>query len=237
MSAKNLTKINDWIGQRGGFQLKRAQPSFSVARRFLFDSRKISKVYDCGSNEGQWLQDFRASVSSDVKVVCFEPMSRACRKLKQEVRHDKAVQIHQVALSNAAGSAQLFVASNSGMSSSLKCPKEHLLHYKSVRFDQTERVPVMELDSYLESGQRHYLKIDVQGSEMNLLEGARRTLSATHVIEIELSLSGQMYSEEAGSGALLKFLEGSGFVLFSLSDIARNSTGACLYVDALLARR
>jgi len=93
------------------------------------------------------------------------------------------------------------------------------------------------LDSFLDPLERHYLKIDVQGGEHDLLLSATRTLEATRVLEIELSLTGRMYDGEVGAGSILELLEKSGFTIFSLSDVARNRDGACFHIDALLVRR
>lgn len=237
ISLEKYLWLNNVLARRTGFHLKRAQPSFSLARKYLFDTQRISKVYDCGANEGQWLREFRLSVSNEVPVVCFEPLASAVEKLEVNARDDQFVQIHQLALSNFEGRANLFVASNSGMSSSLRYPQDHLSHYGNVEFNDLQEVTVARLDSFLDPLERHYLKIDVQGGEYDLLQSATRTLDTTHVLEIELSLTGRMYAGEVNTVSILELLEKSGLSIFSLSDVARNRDGACLYIDALLVRR
>lgn len=177
------------------------------------------------------------SVSNEVPIVCFEPLVSAVEKLKASIREDNFVEIHQIALSNFEGFANLFVASNSGMSSSLRNPQDHLSHYGNVKFNNVQEVTMARLDSFLDPLERHYLKIDVQGGEHDLLLSATRTLEATRVLEIELSLTGRMYDGEVGAGSILELLEKSGFTIFSLSDVARNRDGACFHIDALLVRR
>lgn len=233
----NLQDINDALGRWSGFSLKRYQYSFDDARRALFSNHQITRVLDCGANQGQWTARFKSTISPLIRIDCFEPHEQAVSVLRSRYQFDQTVTIHHTALSDFEGTAKLFLSSNSGMSSSLLSPRRHLTSYPSISFNTSEICSVSKLDSYFEPGQSYYLKLDVQGSELNILSAANQTLQATRIIEIELSLTGEMYELESTPGKVLNHLEKHGFRVYSLSDTARSSNGNCSYIDALLENR
>lgn len=116
-------------------------------------------------------------------------------------------------------------------------PRRHLTSYSSISFNTSEICSVSKLDSYFEPGRSYYLKLDVQGSELNILSAANETLQATRIIEIELSLTGEMYELESTPGNVFSHFEKHGFWVYSLSDTARSSNRNCSYINALLENR
>jgi len=63
-----------------------------------------------------------------------------------------------------------------------------------------------------------YLKIDVQGFERHVLEGARETLKQTRAIELELSLV-PMYEGQACLNDMLDYIADIGFELASVEPV------------------
>lgn len=85
--------------------------------------------------------------------------------------------------------------------------------------ESMRRVPVNTLDSVVE---RHALqppfalKLDVQGSELDVLRGSLRTLAQAVMVTAEI----QIFSERDTLVELLGFMQGAGWALYDISDLA-----------------
>lgn len=83
-------------------------------------------------------------------------------------------------------------------------------------------VQVARLDSWLageQLGAVHVLKLDTQGSELDVLRGAERALKGVRVLEVEVEFN-PIYDGQPLFGDVDRFLRDRGFVLWRLSDLA-----------------
>jgi FkbM family methyltransferase len=86
-------------------------------------------------------------------------------------------------------------------------------------YRETRRVPLTTLDALVE---RHALaapfaiKIDVQGAELDVLRGALATLEQASVVTVEI----QIFFERDTIVELLSFMQGSGWALYDITDLA-----------------
>jgi hypothetical protein len=84
--------------------------------------------------------------------------------------------------------------------------------------------------------ERAYLKIDVQGLEMDVLRGAGATLAQVDMIEMELSTV-PLYRGQALYREMIDHLAGLGFTLVGLAEgFSDERTGQLLQFDALFER-
>jgi len=103
-----------------------------------------------------------------------------------------------------------------------------------------EKVKIVRLDSLrgemFQEDENIYLKIDVQGFERHVLEGARETLKQTRAIELELSLV-PMYEDGASMNEMLDYLAGIGFELASIEPVFFDpKTEVLLQIDGIFVR-
>ena len=89
----------------------------------------------------------------------------------------------------------MYLSSNEAQSSSILKPKDHLEHHPDVSFDGTEEVEVETLDSY-NIGEANFINIDVQGYELEVFKGAKKTLKKVDYIYCEVN-RGEMYENNA----------------------------------------
>ncbi len=81
------------------------------------------------------------------------------------------------------------------------------------------------------------LKIDVQGAELSVLQGASRSLAITSVIELELSLF-DFYESSTTFREIEEILHPAGFCLYSLPFVSQNPmNGRTDWIDAIYTRR
>jgi hypothetical protein len=103
-----------------------------------------------------------------------------------------------------------------------------------------ERVPIFKLDSvapkYLEKSRCPFLKIDTQGFEWQVLDGARETLPRVRGVLCELSLV-PLYEGQRLWMDMIQRLEAEGFTLWSIQKgFPDPRDGRTLQVDATFFR-
>jgi len=131
---------------------------------------------DVGANIGVVTLQLARQVGPAGIVHAFEPLPTARDRLRQHVERNKftgIASIHAVALTDRSGEATFHFASdeeeNQGMGSLVSTVNQ------VARFTQT--VALSTLDEFARELQRiDLIKVDVQGSEVALLEGGRQTL-------------------------------------------------------------
>jgi FkbM family methyltransferase len=134
---------------------------------------------DIGANIGLISMVASRFVGASGSVISFEPSSRELARLRQHVEHNGLSNVRpvQAALGRHEGSAVLRVA---GVGHSGLNTIEKRFMYPGVEEAYTETVPVVRLDDALTQlgvGRVHVLKIDVEGGEHDVIEGARETIT------------------------------------------------------------
>jgi FkbM family methyltransferase len=159
------------------------------ARRFLQSSRPAS-VWDIGANVGFWTLWLAAHVDARCRVRAFEPDARNLVYLRENVSRNglSNVEIRECALSSTIG-AMTLVLDETGAMNSLQADG---VSDGAIRSGSTE-VPVTTLDEEMASaGVPDFAKIDVEGHELAVLQGARSLLAQRRtVILLEVTRGGQ----------------------------------------------
>jgi FkbM family methyltransferase len=136
------------------------------------------------------------------RIHVFEPLPAALEALRERASGDARIAVIPAAVSEADGSAEFHVSSNSGESSSLLDFGSHSRLFPEVRMRETIRVRTRRLDSALrEEGldPPEAVIIDVQGAELQVLRSfGTALLDRVRLIYSEVSTE-PVY---AGSGLL-----------------------------------
>lgn len=197
-------------------------------------------VLDVGANSGQYAMMIRRQGYSG-RILSFEPLSDAHRKLQEKSGSDPLWEIHpRCALGSTAGQAEINIAGNSVSSSLLPMLTLHAEAAPESIYTSCETTPVVTLDSaieaYLGPAKRVYLKIDTQGYEAEVLRGLQQKLPLVQAIELELSLS-PLYAGQASWRELTARIEAAGFALMDVRKAFTDPrTGQLLQMDALFVR-
>jgi FkbM family methyltransferase len=208
-------------------------------RSQLLRERHIDLVLDVGANEGSFALDLRGSGYTG-RIVSFEPLARVFSKLESRSKLDDKWESLRLAVGSEAHPATLNIAGNWASSSLLPMNTRHSLAEPRSAYIDTEQCEVVTLDEIaprlIDPSDRGYLKIDVQGSELDVLRGAERTLDQVEVIQAELSLL-PLYDGAPLLDSMVRYLDERRFGLLGLAPaFVHATTGAILQVDGIFAR-
>jgi FkbM family methyltransferase len=180
---------------------------------------EIDIVFDVGANVGQFAKGIRQAGYKG-NIVSFEPLSQAYTELLSNAKNDSNWIINsRCALGDRAGESVINISGNSVSSSILEMMASHVdAANKSIYIDQ-ETVPVQTLDSlvnnYVSNDKKFFLKLDTQGYEWQVLNGASHTLSLVDGILLEVSLV-ELYKGQRLWKEIIERLERCGFTIWSI---------------------
>jgi FkbM family methyltransferase len=211
-----------------------------IAKDPLFSRTVIGRSFaaqplgfiDIGARGG--VHDLVAPIAKLVAVLGFEPDQPACDELNAKLATDKTwarALCLPVALADTAGPALLHLCAAPTNHSLLPVDADFVARYRMEKFDQTGSYPVetQALDTVLfetlatEPGWGEFLKIDTQGTEFEILQGARRTLrerTAAIFVEVEFC---QIYQRQKLFSDLEVFLRSEGFSFFGFHSTHERS--------------
>jgi FkbM family methyltransferase len=205
----------------------------------LDSERRISLLLDVGANAGQYAREMRG-LGYAGRVVSFEPLRAAFEALQAEARGDASWTCRQIALGDGARTATIHVAGNSWSSSLLPMLEAHSQAAPESRYVGSETVTVRALDEVLPEvarpDDRIFLKIDTQGYEKRVLEGAEESLRRIELLQLECSLR-HLYEGDKLMCDLIAYLAERSFVPVSIEPgFVDPRTGHQLQADVIFAR-
>ncbi|MGB4268684.1 MAG: FkbM family methyltransferase [Spirochaetota bacterium] len=225
-----------------GFDLHRLNPASNPSYQLLMALNRfdIDLVLDVGANVGQFASEIR-SVGYKGELVSFEPLSSAHKALVKAAEHDPKWQVHpRCAIGDYDGEIEINIAGNSVSSSILPMMETHSSAVEASVYVGRERVPIRKLDSvappYLANARKPFLKMDTQGFESKVLDGAAQILSLIKGIQCEMSLV-LLYDGQKLWMDMIHRLENDGFTLWSIQkSFTDPRDGRMLQIDAIFFR-
>ena len=103
------------------------------------------------------------------------------------------------------------------------------------RVTETIDVPLTTLDDLVGERRVSLLKLDVQGAEIQVIEGVELTLGRTDAIIAEMNFM-SLYENGATVGSLHDALGARGFTLWDMAAPARVGSGPLSYADVCYVR-
>ncbi len=200
----------------------------------------VDTLLDIGAATGEYVEKMRECGYQN-RIISFEPLKDAFTLLQKKAARDPAWQICNYALGSEEGRAVINVAGNSDSSSLLNMLPEHEAGEPDSRYVRREEIEIRRLDQvfggFCSRQNRVMLKIDVQGFEKAVLEGAGKTLNEVTVIQLEMSLV-PLYEQQPLFTEMIDYLSNKEFQLYSLENgFSNRHTGQLLQVDGIFVRQ
>jgi FkbM family methyltransferase len=195
-------------------------PSMSTVGAFLPSTPTID-VVDVGAMfAGDGTEPYSALRDAGLaRVVGFEPVAEECEKLNR--RYGPTHRYLPYAIGD--GTMRRLHVTNESMTSSLYPPNTPVLSAfdgleEVVRVVREIPVETRRLDDVPEVASADYLKLDVQGAELDVLRGAPRLLAKAVMVHTEVEFA-PLYREQPLFAEVDQALRESGYSLFSFEEI------------------
>ena len=199
----------------------------------------VDVVYDVGANIGQYGRQLRSSGYRG-RILSFEPLTSAYTVLLAESSNDPLWKVYDFALGKSVMTANINIAGNSYSSSLREMLPSHRAAAPESAYVGSEQVNVKTLDSIFQSEcperKGVLLKIDTQGFEMDVLEGAAASLPEIDTLQLEMSLI-PLYDGETLFNEMYAFLAAKGYQLVSIEPAFTDAeSGRMLQIDGVFHR-
>jgi FkbM family methyltransferase len=212
-------RLAQWFDHRlvRWYRLGEYQQAWYLRR--LLPLLDVDLVLDVGGNEGQFARFLRSRVGYRGPLVTFEPIPELAARLRKAAARDSNWIIVEAALGDVARSDFFNVMKSSPLSSLLQPSAEdtqRLISHNEV----ARRIPiqirtlddVMAEEPGLSAAKSIYLKLDVQGYERKVLDGAHTVLPRVAALQTELSVL-PLYQGVPDYKELMAYIERLGYVL------------------------
>jgi FkbM family methyltransferase len=144
-------------------------------------------LFDVGANQGEYANLLLKTFGTVASVHCFEPSPATFAMLERNV--DRAV-LHNYGLGDSEG---ILILNSDGEGSGLASLYNRNLKHIRIKLSHTEQVRITTVDDFCQSNgidRIHLLKLDVEGYELKVLEGASRLLAARAIDFIQFEFGG-----------------------------------------------
>ena len=228
--------LNDLIGITG-YQVKK--------KKYLYDPNKnliksikhfqIKSIIDVGANRGQFAQRVFKN-NFDGNIISFEPLKEEHESLNKLSSKKENWQVaKRCALGNKNEVKKFYISGNSESSSLLKILQKHTDLRPESKTIKTEKINVERLDNFKKEisklKKNLLLKIDTQGSEIDVLKGASKVIKDIKCLFIEVSLV-SLYKNQKLWLDIIKYMEKLNFNVWSIDQLLRNkNTGQTYQLD------
>ena len=230
--------------QRLGFDLVRYPLHNPLARTSeLIQHHRVDCIVDVGANDGGFAEAIRG-LGYTGRIASFEPLSEPFKILHQKADTDPKWDVLRYAVGDFLGEVTVNVSGNRGLSSSvLPMLDVHTDAAPNSRYVGTEKVPQIRLDDMftelgIRSENRVFLKIDVQGYEKQVLEGASQSFTDGLIVGMQLEMSlVPLYRGAMTYREVLDYADRLGMMLMGLDPVfADPESGRLLQADAVFFR-
>lgn len=203
----------------------------------LVSGGPIETIFDVGANLGDTVALFRAAFPEST-IYAFEP-SAVHRELRQRLAGDMKTRPILSAVGSTDGETTIYEHAYHGANSLLP-DAPRIQEWADPRLftpTGTRIVPITRLDTFCAThhiSRIDILKIDVQGYERHVLNGAGALLNPATIRAIFLEvLFVDCYQQQAWPGQIFEDLRARGYRLFGMTNINVDETNGWKFADAM----
>ncbi|EKE02187.1 MAG: FkbM family methyltransferase [uncultured bacterium] len=175
-------------------------------------------IFDIGANKGNWTRKI-LEMNNNYIIHCFEPSKECFEDLhKADLPYNK-VFLHNLALSNQVGEAELYNFSSESELSSLHLRKT-VVNSLNLEVSSTYKINLETVDNICKShniNEISLLKIDTEGNEKNVLEGSIELLKSNKIKIIQFEYGGTWIDSRTFLVDTWQLLENFGYKIYKIA--------------------
>jgi FkbM family methyltransferase len=192
-------------------------------RRLAASGYAPASIIDIGAHDGNWTRLARR-IFPNASIMMIEPLSSKAESLSALAKSLKRTRFVDALLGAEAGRTITFYEAGTGSS----------VHREqsNVEFKETS-LQTSRLDDVAEQLDGPiFLKLDVQGAELEVLDGGPKTLDRSDLVQLEVALL--PYNDGAATFLeVIEYLDQRGFVPFDIAGMIRPTGAELVQVDML----
>ncbi len=191
-------------------------------------------VIDIGANRGQFALVTRKCFP-DSRIFSFEPLAIPASRFRSVFQKDPDIILHQVAIGPQTGETTIHVSAADDSSSLLPISPLQERLFPGTNEICTEMVKIGPLSDYVlpeEIVSPAMLKLDVQGYELEALQGCEELLDQFSYIYAECSFV-ELYSGQALADEIIAWLRERGWCLSGFYNMTYDRKGRSIQADFL----
>ncbi len=201
----------------------------------MFNEEDVKIVFDIGAHEGNLTAAMNQEFNNAL-IYAFEPFPSSYEKLSDLAKNNNNINSFPFALSSCTGSSDFFVNKFSETNSLLPSKK-----VGSVIDDLTSRVDKISIQTLTlnEFCVKHdiehidLMKLDTQGSELEVLKGSNKLLEAQAISAIYCEVEFmEMYESQALFDEIFNYLKQHKYVLYNFYNMNFLENGQLAWADA-----
>lgn len=195
-------------------------------------------IVDVGANRGQFALAARKALPG-AQIHSFEPLVEPARIFRRVFDRDPNVFLYPVAIGKVKTTTAIHVTKDDDSSSILPVAKVQIDMFPGAREIETRQVQVCPLGELIEPASippASLLKIDVQGYELEVLNGCQDILDRFAHLYIECSFV-ELYQGQPLANQIIAWLGKREFALVSVHNLYYSDTGMAVQGDFLFSRQ
>jgi FkbM family methyltransferase len=231
-----MKKILKKILKGFGYEIISSNP-FKDQKRLFVGKEKLV-VFDVGAHHGQTALDYN-KLFNNCTIYSFEPFRESFDILNENVKSYPNIKIFNNALGNVIGDLDFHVNKSSATNSILPTHQESSKTWGKNLLDTIETIKIKSttIDDFIgKSGinQIDVLKIDTQGTEYNVIEGAIKAIKQGKIKLIYLEIiTLPTYQNQKHLDEMLSFLRLNGYNLYNIYNYSSTPLGMLRQIDAI----
>jgi FkbM family methyltransferase len=195
-------------------------------------------VIDIGANKGQFSLLIKELIK-DVKIISFEPLPGPSKKYNKIFKSNNDVKLFNAAIGPQKMITQMHVSKKDDSSSILPIGKAQQSIFKGTEESHIQEISVAPLDNFIDESDLIapiFVKIDVQGFELEVLKGCGGFLTKFNYIYVECSFI-ELYEKQAFADEVITFLNNYSFKLKGVYNTFYDKKGIAVQADLLFSKR
>jgi len=220
--------------RRVGYQIVPANSflhSQDVVELLVSRDVKVRNIFDVGAHRGEWTLAISKYLNQDIKVTMFEPSPHHKANL-DAIANQFGYRYLPIALGKSKSLIDFYSTGGTGDSVYEEIAQQNMSRIVPISIE------VETLDNIIENSSLvppDLLKLDCQGSELDILKGGEKALDKVSGIILEASIL------ECNKGApllgeIVSYLDEKGFFPFSLSEV-HNRSGVLNQLDLVFLKK
>lgn len=202
--------------------------------------KKISEsstIIDIGSNKGQFsLLAQKYNPSS--KIISFEPLKKPSDIYLKIFKSNKNVKHFNFAIGPIEKNIEMNVSRKIDSSSVLPITSKQASIFKGTELLRKEQVSIKPLDKLISNKEfngKTFVKIDVQGFELEVIKGCKKYINFFNYIYVECSFI-ELYEKQSFADEVVSYLEKNDFKLIGVFNTSYDLDGNSVQSDFLFKK-